>query len=60
MHIRTATGLRPARGWAAAGRDGQVAADLSADKSAESFEPMACQGGSQALIDRLPGSVDDE
>jgi 3-carboxy-cis,cis-muconate cycloisomerase len=38
--------------------DAKVTAHLSADKIAELFEPMAYQGVSQALIDRLLASLD--
>jgi 3-carboxy-cis,cis-muconate cycloisomerase len=40
--------------------DSQVTAHLTADKLAELFEPMAYQGASQALIDRLLGSLEDK
>jgi 3-carboxy-cis,cis-muconate cycloisomerase len=33
---------------------------VSADKLAKLFEPMAYQGASQALIDRLLASLDDK
>jgi 3-carboxy-cis,cis-muconate cycloisomerase len=39
-------------------KDPKVAAHLSADRIAELFEPMAYQGVSQALIDRLLASLD--
>jgi 3-carboxy-cis,cis-muconate cycloisomerase len=39
-------------------RDSKVTAQLSADKIARLFEPMAYQGVSQALIDRLLASLD--
>jgi 3-carboxy-cis,cis-muconate cycloisomerase len=39
-------------------KDPKVAAHLSAEKLAELFEPMAYQGVSQALIDRLLASLD--
>ena len=38
--------------------DPQVTAHLDAEKLADLFEPMAYQGVSQALIDRLLGSLD--
>lgn len=38
--------------------DAKVTAQLSAKKIAELFEPMAYQGSSQALIDRLLASLD--
>src|SRR6266446_407411 len=41
-------------------RDPKVAAHLSADKLAKLFEPMAYQGASQALIDRLLASLDEK
>jgi len=41
-------------------RNTRVAAHLSADKLAKLFEPMAYQGVSQALIDRLLASLDDK
>jgi 3-carboxy-cis,cis-muconate cycloisomerase len=37
-----------------------ITAQLSADKIAALFEPMAYQGASQALIDRLLASTDDK
>ena len=40
--------------------DTRVTAHLSADKLAKLFEPMAYQGVSQALIDRLLASIDTE
>jgi 3-carboxy-cis,cis-muconate cycloisomerase len=40
--------------------DARVTAHLSADKIAQLFEPMAYQGVSQALIDRLLASLDDK
>jgi 3-carboxy-cis,cis-muconate cycloisomerase len=40
--------------------DTRVTAHLSADRLAELFEPMAYQGVSQALIDRLLASLDDQ
>src|SRR5438067_10866455 len=39
--------------------DARTAAQLDADRIAELFEPMAYQGASQALIDRLLASTDD-
>jgi 3-carboxy-cis,cis-muconate cycloisomerase len=39
--------------------DPKITAQLSADRIARLFEPMAYQGASQALIDRLLGSLDD-
>jgi 3-carboxy-cis,cis-muconate cycloisomerase len=39
--------------------DAKIAAQLSADKITALFEPMAYQGASQALIDRLLASLDD-
>jgi 3-carboxy-cis,cis-muconate cycloisomerase len=41
-------------------RNTRVAAHLSADKLAKLFEPMAYQGVSQALIDRLLASLDEK
>jgi 3-carboxy-cis,cis-muconate cycloisomerase len=41
-------------------KDPKVTAHLSADKLAKLFEPMAYQGASQALIDRLLASLDDK
>src|SRR6266446_5220672 len=38
----------------------KVTAHLSADRLAKLFEPMAYQGASQALIDRLLASLDDK
>jgi len=38
--------------------DSKVTAQLDANKLAGLFEPMAYQGASQALIDRLLGSLD--
>jgi len=38
--------------------DSKVTAQLSADRIAKLFEPMAYQGASQALIDRLLASLD--
>lgn len=40
--------------------DAKVTAQLGADKIEKLFEPMAYQGASQALIDRLLASLDDE
>jgi 3-carboxy-cis,cis-muconate cycloisomerase len=40
--------------------DPKVTAHVSADKLAKLFEPMAYQGASQALIDRLLTSLDDK
>jgi 3-carboxy-cis,cis-muconate cycloisomerase len=40
-------------------KDPKVAAHLDAEKIAELFEPMAYQGASQALIDRLLASLDN-
>ena len=40
--------------------DAKITAQLGADKIAELFEPMAYQGASQALIDRLLASPDDK
>jgi 3-carboxy-cis,cis-muconate cycloisomerase len=40
--------------------DPKVAAHLSADKLAKLFDPMAYQGASQALIDRLLASLDSK
>ncbi len=37
----------------------KITAQLGADKIAALFEPMAYQGASQALIDRLLASLDD-
>jgi len=39
--------------------DAEITAQLSADKIAALFEPMAYQGASQALIDRLLASLDE-
>jgi len=39
--------------------DTNMAAHLDANRLAELFEPMAYQGASQALIDRLLGSLDE-
>ena len=41
-------------------KDDKVTAHLSADKLAKLFEPMAYQGASQALIDRLLASLDEK
>jgi 3-carboxy-cis,cis-muconate cycloisomerase len=41
-------------------QDPKVAAHLGADKIAKLFEPMAYQGVSQALIDRLLASLDEK
>jgi 3-carboxy-cis,cis-muconate cycloisomerase len=41
-------------------KDPQVSAHLSADKLTKLFEPMAYQGVSQALIDRLLASLDEK
>jgi 3-carboxy-cis,cis-muconate cycloisomerase len=41
-------------------KDPKVAAHLDAKKIAELFEPMAYQGSSQALIDRLLASLDNQ
>jgi 3-carboxy-cis,cis-muconate cycloisomerase len=41
-------------------RDAKVTAHLSADRLAKLFEPMAYQGVSQALIDRLLASLDEK
>jgi 3-carboxy-cis,cis-muconate cycloisomerase len=38
--------------------DAKVTAQLGAEKIAKLFEPMAYQGASQALIDRLLASLD--
>jgi 3-carboxy-cis,cis-muconate cycloisomerase len=40
--------------------DATLTAHLTADRLAELFEPMAYQGASQALIDRLLRSLDDK
>lgn len=40
--------------------DPKITAQLSAGKIAELFEPMAYQGASQALIDRLLASLDEK
>src|SRR3954451_17655158 len=39
--------------------DSNITAQLSADHLAKLFEPMAYQGASQALIDRLLAAIDD-
>ena len=41
-------------------KDAKVTAQLGADKINALFEPMAYQGASQALIDRLLASLDDK
>jgi 3-carboxy-cis,cis-muconate cycloisomerase len=41
-------------------KDSKIAAHLDAGRIAELFEPMAYQGVSQALIDRLLASLDDK
>ena len=41
-------------------KDSRIAAHLDAEKIANLFEPMAYQGVSQALIDRLLASLDDK
>jgi 3-carboxy-cis,cis-muconate cycloisomerase len=40
--------------------DSKVTAQLSAETIANLFEPMAYQGASQALIDRLLASLDEK
>src|SRR6267378_1716540 len=40
--------------------DSKITAQLGADNLAKLFEPMAYQGASQALIDRLLASIDDK
>ena len=40
--------------------DAKVTAQLGPDEIAELFEPMAYQGASQALIDRLIASLNDQ
>ena len=40
--------------------DAKITAQLGAEKIAKLFEPMAYQGASQALIDRLLASIDDK
>jgi 3-carboxy-cis,cis-muconate cycloisomerase len=39
--------------------DARITAQLGADRIADLFEPMAYQGASQALIDRLLASLND-
>jgi 3-carboxy-cis,cis-muconate cycloisomerase len=41
-------------------KDEKVSAELAADQITKLFEPMAYQGASQALIDRLLASLDDK
>jgi 3-carboxy-cis,cis-muconate cycloisomerase len=41
-------------------RDAKVTAHLSADRLTKLFEPMAYQGASQTLIDRLLAALDDK
>jgi len=41
-------------------RDSKVTAQLSGDELAKLFEPMAYQGASQVLIDRLLASLDEK
>ena len=41
-------------------KDPKITAQLDAEKIAKLFEPMAYQGASQALIDRLLASLDDK
>jgi 3-carboxy-cis,cis-muconate cycloisomerase len=41
-------------------QDSKITAQLSAGKITELFEPMAYQGASQALIDRLLASLDED
>ena len=41
-------------------KDSKITAHLDAEKIANLFEPMAYQGVSQALIDRLLASLDDK
>src|ERR1700682_4178912 len=41
-------------------KDPKVAAHLSGEKLTKLFEPMAYQGASQALIDRLPASLENK
>ena len=41
-------------------KDAKITTHLSADKIAKLFEPMAYQGASQALIDRLLASIDGD
>jgi 3-carboxy-cis,cis-muconate cycloisomerase len=40
--------------------DSKITAQLSADHITKLFEPMAYQGASQALIDRLLASIDGD
>ncbi len=40
--------------------DSKITAQLSAENIAKLFEPMAYQGASQTLIDRLLASIDDK
>jgi 3-carboxy-cis,cis-muconate cycloisomerase len=40
--------------------DSKITAQLSTDAIAKLFEPMAYQGASQALIDRLLASIEDK
>ncbi len=42
------------------GADSRIAAQLGTEKIAQLFEPMAYQGVSQALIDRLLASLDEQ
>jgi 3-carboxy-cis,cis-muconate cycloisomerase len=41
-------------------KDPKITAELAADQIAKLFEPMAYQGASQALIDRLLASLDEK
>jgi 3-carboxy-cis,cis-muconate cycloisomerase len=41
-------------------KDPKISAELAADQIAKLFEPMAYQGASQALIDRLLASLDEK
>ena len=41
-------------------KDAKISAELAADQITKLFEPMAYQGASQALIDRLLASLDDK
>ncbi|XSC48141.1 hypothetical protein ACF1BQ_009520 [Bradyrhizobium sp. RDT10] len=41
-------------------QDPKITAQLGAEKIAELFEPMAYQGASQSLIDRLLAALDDK
>jgi len=41
-------------------KDGKITAHLDTDRITKLFEPMAYQGVSQALIDRLLASLDDK